>query len=343
MKPTRRVMITGGAGFVGSNLAAALLRAGAAVDCVDNLVTGRLDAIQELRAHPRFRFLKQDVSQLEFLSMGLATRYDEIYHLACPTGVPNIRTLGEEMVQACSRGTEHVLKIACAHAARLVYTSSAEVYGDPSEFPQREGYCGNVDPVGPRSAYEEGKRFGETLVRLYADKYQVDGKIVRIFNTYGVGMSPDDTRVIPRFLRHLREGKRFVVYGDGTQTRTHLYIDDLIEALVRVAHHGARGEVYNVGGERQLTILELIEVLRAQTPLRIEVEHAPHFIEDHRGRLPVTTKVRELGWQPRVELPDGLRRMMASWELPLTTDSTDRPARPRPTRVKLADEELVTP
>ena len=327
MEPTRRVLITGGAGFVGSNLSAALLRAGARVDCVDNLSTGRIEAIQPLRENPRFRFFKQDVAHVEFLHTRLGTRYDEIFHLACPTGVPNIRTLGEEMALACSRGTEHVLQLACAHDARVVYASSAEVYGDPAESPQAEGYCGNVDPIGPRSAYEEGKRFGETLVRLFAEKYQVNGKIVRIFNTFGPGMSPDDTRVIPHFLRLLREGRNIIVYGDGTQTRTHLYVDDLLAGLVRVAEHGARGEVYNIGGERQLSILELIEILRAQTPIPIEVEHRPHFIADHGGRLPVTTRMRALGWEPRVSLPEGLRRMLSSWNMPITELAPIRPAR----------------
>jgi nucleoside-diphosphate-sugar epimerase len=347
MDRQRHVLITGGAGFVGSNLAAALLREGAAVDVIDNLSTGRIEAIQVLRSDPRFRFFKQDVSQPELMRIGLATRYDEIYHLACPTGVPNIKTLGEEMVQACSHGTEQVLKLACTHGARLVYSSSAEVYGDPAEFPQREAYCGNVDPIGPRSAYEEGKRFGETLVRLYADKYRVDGKIVRIFNTYGVGMSPEDTRVIPRFLQLIRAGRKIVVYGDGTQTRTHLYIDDLLAALVRVAREGEAGAVYNVGGDSELSILGLVAILRELTPLPVVVEHRPHFIEDHRGRLPVTTRIRELGWEPKVTLRDGLRRMLASWDIPLVNGvevaatRAGRGLRAELAATRAADEETV--
>jgi nucleoside-diphosphate-sugar epimerase len=341
MDHARRVLITGGAGFVGSNLAARLVGDGACVDCADNLVTGRIEAIQALRTNPRFRFLKLDVSRPEFLQLGLATRYDEVYHLACPTGVPNIRTLGEEMVAACSHGTENVLRIACAHDARLVYTSSAEVYGDPGESPQAERYCGNVDPVGPRSAYEEGKRFGETLVRLYAEKYRTNGKIARVFNTYGRGMSPYDTRVIPQFLRRIREGHSIIVYGDGKQTRTHLYVDDLVAALIRVAHDGVRGEVYNVGGDRELTILELVEILRGVTPLPVQIEHRPHFIEDHRGRLPATSKVRALGWEPRVPLPEGLRRMLVSFGMPVRGEPPEDRAARRAN--PLAREEVVAP
>lgn len=313
----RRVLITGGAGFIGSQVAKELLASGAQVDCLDSLITGRIDTIFPLRAFATFRFLKMDITQPEFSRHALGTRYDEIYHLACPTGVPNIRTFGEEMIRTCSLGTEHVLQIASAHGAKVVYTSSAEVYGNPEVFPQREDYCGNVDPCGPRGAYEEGKRFGETLVRLYAEKYRVDGKIVRIFNTFGVGMSPNDSRVIPRFLRRIRDGESITIYGDGTQTRTHLYVDDLVAGLRLILTKGVAGEVYNVGGERQLSILELVETIRSLTPLPVPVEHAPHFIEDHAGRLPMVEKIRALGWQPRTSVREGLRRMMVSYGIPV--------------------------
>lgn len=317
MGQERRVLVTGGAGFIGSHLAKELLAEHAHVDCVDSLITGRIDTILPLRAFPTFRFLKMDITEPAFLRHALASRYDAIYHLACPTGVPNIKTFGEEMIRTCSLGTEHVLQIACAHDAKLIYTSSAEVYGNPEVFPQPEDYCGNVDPCGPRGAYEEGKRFGETLVRLYADKYRVDGKIVRIFNTFGAGMSPHDSRVIPQFLRRIRDGLPITIYGDGSQTRTHLYVDDLIAALRLILVRGAAGSVYNVGGERQLSILELVETIRSLTPMPIRVEHAPHFIEDHAGRLPMLDKVRALGWQQRVTVREGLRRMLASYDMPV--------------------------
>lgn len=324
MNDGKKVLITGGAGFIGSKLAEVLVRQGAHVDCVDNLITGRVEAIQVLRQSRRFRFCKMDVTDSAFLNSALNARYDEIYHLACPTGVPNIGRYGENMVRACSVGTEHVLEIACAYNARLLYASSAEVYGDPAEFPQREEYCGNVDPIGPRSAYEEGKRFGETLAHLYADKYLVDTRIVRIFNTFGVGMSPDDSRVIPHFLKRIREHQPIIVYGDGTQTRTHLYVDDLTAALMLVMTDGARGEVYNVGGERQVSILELVDIIRDLTPLPVEVEHRPHFIEDHGGRLPITSKVKALGWQPQVSLQEGLRKMLLSCGMPVRPTVTEK-------------------
>lgn len=312
----KTVLVTGGAGFIGSNLCAALLADDAHVDCVDNLITGRIEAIQHLRASPRFRLLQMDVTDPAFLPMSMSTRYDEIYHLACPTGVPNIKTYGEEMLRTCSTGTERVLQIARAHYARVIYTSSAEVYGNPVIFPQGEDYYGNVNSVGPRSAYEEGKRYGEALTRLYSEKYCVDAKIVRIFNTFGPGMSPEDTRVMPRFLKRIRERQAITVYGDGKQTRTYLYIDDLIAGLQIIMARGRSGEVYNIGGEQQLSIVELIEMLRGLTPMPFKVKFRPHFIEDHSGRLPMTNKLRELGWRPRVDIATGLRRMLVSFGIP---------------------------
>lgn len=323
MQNRKTVLVTGGAGFIGSNLCTALVKDDVHVDCVDNLITGRLEAVQHLRSSNRFRLLQMDITDPAFFSMSLSTRYDEIYHLACPTGVPNIKTYGEEMLRTCSTGTERVLQIARAHYAKVIYTSSAEVYGNPVIFPQSEDYFGNVNSVGPRSAYEEGKRYGEALTRLYSEKYCVDAKIVRIFNTFGVGMSPDDSRVVPRFLKRIRDRQSIIVYGDGKQTRTYLYIDDLISALQTVMARGRSGEVYNIGGEQQHSIIELIEMIRSLTPMPVKVKYRPHFIEDHSGRLPMTARVRELGWQPRVDILTGLRRMLASYGI-ATYDGDDR-------------------
>jgi nucleoside-diphosphate-sugar epimerase len=319
----KTVLVTGGAGFIGSNLCASLLKDDVYVDCVDNLITGRVEAIQHLRSSHRFRLLQMDITDPAFFLMALNTRYDEVYHLACPTGVPNIKTYGEQMLRTCSTGTEHVLQIARTHNAKIIYTSSAEVYGNPVIFPQSEEYCGNVNSVGPRSAYEEGKRYGEALTRLYSEKYCADAKIVRIFNTFGVGMSPEDSRVMPRFLKQIRDRESIIVYGDGKQTRTYLYVDDLISALQIVMARGRSGGVYNIGGEQQHSIVELIEIIRSLTPAPVKVQYRPHFIEDHSGRQPMTSKVKELGWQPRVDIATGLRRMLVSWDIP-TYDADDR-------------------
>lgn len=317
MSYNKKILIAGGAGFIGSNLSKALLDAGAFVDCVDSLITGRIGSIESLRSNKRFRYFKFDITDRDFFNTFSNEHYDEIYHLACPTGVPNIQVYGEEMLKTCSIGTDNILKLACTHNAKVLYTSSAEVYGDPEVFPQHEEYCGNVHPTGPRSAYEEGKRFSEALVRAYVDKYQLDAKIVRIFNTFGIGMSPDDTRVIPRFLKLIKQGKKIEIYGDGKQTRTHLYVDDLIAGLMTVQEKGCAGEVYNIGGDNQLTIAGLAELIRNLTPLNVDVEYHPHFIEDHSGRHPLVSKVKKLGWEPRIDITEGLIRMLPRYGVPV--------------------------
>jgi len=319
----KKVLVTGGAGFIGSNLSKTLLDTGASVDCVDSLITGRIESIASLRSNKRFRYFKFDITDRDFFNTFAKEHYDEIYHLACPTGVPNIQLYGEEMLKTCSIGTDNILRLACTHNAKVLYTSSAEVYGDPEVFPQHEEYCGNVHPTGPRSAYEEGKRFSETLVRSYAEKYQIDAKIVRIFNTFGIGMSPDDTRVIPRFLKLIKEGKKIIIYGDGTQTRTHLYVDDLIAGLLMVQEKGCAGEVYNVGGDKQLTIADLAELIKSLTTLNVDIEYQPHFIEDHSGRQPMVSKVKELGWDRYIDVSEGLIRMLPSYGVPVRDDVRD--------------------
>ncbi|HID82905.1 MAG TPA: NAD-dependent epimerase/dehydratase family protein [Chromatiales bacterium] len=313
MLTKKRIMVTGGAGFVGSNLCRYLLEKGSIVDCVDNLITGRRESISALEENESFQFFETDISDPDFVSMFKENNYDEVLHLACPTGVPNIAPMAEEMLVTCSTGTDNVLKLAHNNNAKLVYTSSAEVYGDPEVFPQTECYNGNVDPVGPRSAYEEGKRFSESLVSMYAKKYQVPARIVRLFNTFGTGMSPDDTRVIPQFLKQIRLGQKITIYGDGNQNRAHMHVNDLIQALMLVMEKGTPGEVYNIGGSTQMTIRELAELIDSLTPMPVDIEYRPHFIEDHGGRLPDTTKVRKLGWAPCISTTEGLLEMMPNY------------------------------
>jgi nucleoside-diphosphate-sugar epimerase len=321
MKIRKRILITGGAGFIGSNLSKVLLNKGEYVDCVDNLITGRIEAINSLRSYHRFRFFKLDVSDTAFFNTFIDNKYTDIYHLACPTGVPNIKTFGEEMLKTCSSGTENILRLACAHNAKVLYSSSAEVYGNPEIFPQSEDYHGNVNPVGPRSAYEEGKRFSEALIVMYVDKYKIDAKIVRIFNTFGIGMSQEDSRVIPRFLKNIRKGENLVIYGDGSQTRTHLYVDDLISGLLLVMERGCCGGVYNIGGEEQLSVADLAIAIKKLSNATVDIEYHPHFIEDHSDRLPMTTKVKALGWKPIIKVAEGLLRMLSSYGIPVNINN----------------------
>jgi nucleoside-diphosphate-sugar epimerase len=304
------VLVTGGAGFVGTNLCKALLRKGFVVYAVDNLITGKRENITPLLKHDNFFFLKLDVVTPRFSDTFSRIPVGQVFHLACPTGVPNIKKLGEEMLMTCSAGTLNVLELARIHKAKILYTSSAEVYGQPEVTPQHEDYCGHVHPLGPRSAYEEGKRFSETLALLYVEKYEVPAKIVRIFNTYGPGMSLSDTRVIPQFLNSVITGEDFCVYGDGLQTRTHLYVDDLLEGLFLIMEKGLPGEAYNVGGQKQTTIKELAETVIKLTGNKNKIIFKPHFIEDHKHREPSTKKVQSLGWRQSVPIEEGLKRMM---------------------------------
>ncbi len=303
-----RYLIAGGAGFVGTNLARRLLETGAMVDCVDNLSTGRKANVADLARYPNFNFIKLDIADTASCNRLLRRRYSHIYNLACPTGVPNIALLGEEMLMVSSVGTLNLLKVARRSKASYLFASTAEVYGDPEVFPQPESYVGKVDPVGPRSPYEEGKRFGEALTRFWGRKHNVDVRIVRIFNTYGPAMSPDDQRVIPQMLSRLIAGKPVPIYGDGAQTRTFLHVDDLVDGLMTVMENGANAEVYNIGGDTQISICELFDLAKMATGLAGRAEFANHFIADHRGRCPDTTKVRELGWRPCVSLVDGIRQ-----------------------------------
>jgi len=205
------VLITGGAGFIGRNLCQALLAKDYQVYVVDNLITGRIENIEPLLKNKKFHFFKLDIIKSKFKKIFSYIPLKQIYHLACPTGVPNIQKFAKEMTLVNSLGTINVLELVRKHKAKLIFASSCEVYGEPKVFPQGESYCGNVDPIGPRSPYEEGKRFSEALIATYLKKYNLDARILRIFNTYGPGMSLEDQRVIPRFLKSITEDKSFII------------------------------------------------------------------------------------------------------------------------------------
>lgn len=303
----KRVLISGGAGFIGSNLAKRLLSSNYYVIVVDNFITSSGKNLEVLSKHRNFVFIKHDItSEFTLAQIKLIGKVDEIFHLACPTGVPNLLPLAEQMLLTCSVGTRNILEIAKKTKAKVMFTSSSEVYGNPKEFPQTEAYTGNVNPTDVRSPYEEGKRFSESIVSMYVRKYGVDAKIVRIFNTYGPCMSLTDTRVIPRFLSLVKENKPLTVHGDGKQTRTFCYIDDLINGLLFVLEKGSVGEVYNVGSDNQLTIRELAELIRLVTKTKSKLEFVKRANHDHDGRLPDLAKIKSLGWQSTVGIYEGL-------------------------------------
>ncbi len=300
-----RILVTGGAGFIGSNLCQRLLKQGHEVVAVDNLITSTGKNVQSFKNHPKF--IKHDITKPLTISNKLLA-INQIYHLACPTGVPNMGPLALEMLLTCSVGTRNILELARKLNAKFLFTSSSEIYGDPEVFPQTEGYTGNVNPTGARSPYEEGKRFSESLIAAYVRKYKIDAKIVRVFNTYGPQMSEKDTRVIPRFLRQALASQPLPVQGDGLQERTFCYVTDLVDGLIMIADKGKAGEVYNLGSDKKISILELAKLILKLTNSKSQIKFVSRPDHDHQSRLPALTKVKKLGWSPKTTLEAGLSK-----------------------------------
>jgi nucleoside-diphosphate-sugar epimerase len=301
------VLVAGGAGFVGSNLVSKLLDQDRRVHCIDNFSTGHLSAVTKFAKNEKFKLFRGDITDGDFMATLEDYQYSEVFNLACPTGVPNIAPLGEAMLLTSSIGSMNMLQLARTNEAKYLFTSTAEIYGDPEVVPQVESYNGNVDPVGPRSPYEEGKRFGEAFTAHYARKYGLDARIIRVFNTYGPNMSPSDTRVIPQMLSLMALQKPVTIYGDGSNTRTFLHVDDLIRGFQISMNRKQCGEVYNIGGDIEMPILELFKLCKLISSYKANPIFKPHFIEDHHRRLPNTARIRSLGWKPQVSMKVGIK------------------------------------
>ena len=302
-------LVTGGAGFLGSHLCEALLAKGHRVICLDNLETGSLANIEGLR-DDAFSFLHHDVSE----PIAIDEPLDFVYHLAALASPIDYMRLPLHSLKTGSYGTHHALGVAKWKRARFLLASTSEVYGDPEVHPQPETYWGNVNPIGPRGVYDEAKRYAEALTMAYHRQQGVDTSIVRIFNTYGPKMRPNDGRAIPNFLSQALAEKPLTVYGDGSQTRSFCYVDDLIRGLVLLAESGEHLPV-NIGNPGEYTILQLAEAVLAATgsPSQILYEALP--VDDPQVRQPDITRARQiLGWQPEIELDEGLRRTLASLE-----------------------------
>lgn len=310
------ILVTGAAGFIGGSLCDHLLQEGNEVWAVDNFVTGSPIKTQQLSRYPNFHFLHTDITDQKFTDFFLdQPSINQIYHLACPTGVPNIKRLALAIMDTCSLGTTNVLKVAQHHRASLVFTSSSEIYGDPLVFPQSEIYTGNVDPLGARGPYEEGKRFAEALIVSFGQRFHLPVKIVRLFNVYGPGMLTTDSRVIPQFIDRALSNQPMVVYGDGRQIRTFCFVSDIIAGLKLVMRVGAAGTVYNLGSDQELSILELAQLIIQLTDSKSQISFVPHPIQDHHRRRPDLTKIKHLGWQPIIQLSDGLSEMIVQSHL----------------------------
>ena len=301
------VVITGGAGFLGSHLSERLLADGCSVICLDNFCTGAVDNVAHLIENPAFRLIRYDVS--EYLHVGGPV--DAVLHFASPASPVDYLELPIATLKVGSIGTMHALGLARGKGARFLLASTSEVYGDPLVHPQGEDYWGNVNPIGPRGVYDEAKRFSEALTVAYRKNHDVDTKIVRIFNTYGPRMRPNDGRAIPTFICQALRGEPITVSGDGSQTRSVCYVGDMVEGILRMLRSPHPGPV-NLGNPAELTVLELAETIRQMTGSQSPITFVPRPQDDPMVRQPRIDLASELlGWKPEVDLPEGLARTIA--------------------------------
>lgn len=299
-----RVLVTGGSGFIGSHMCERLLNDGYDVLCVDNYYSSTKDNITHLLDHPRFELLRHDVT------FPLYVEVDEIYHLACPASPIHYQRDPVQTTKTAVHGSINMLGLAKRTGAKILLTSTSEVYGDPLVHPQTEDYWGNVNPIGPRACYDEGKRAAETLFFDYRRQHNLPIKVVRLFNTYGPRMHPNDGRVVSNFIVSALQNRPLPVYGDGSQTRSFCYVDDLVDGLVAMMNspEDVIGPI-NLGNPGEFTIAELADLVLQQIPSKAGIEHLPLPTDDPIRRQPDITRAKEtLGWQPTIELSDGLTR-----------------------------------
>jgi dTDP-glucose 4,6-dehydratase len=297
-----RVLVTGGAGFIGSHLCDALLGQGHSVVCVDNLLTGALRNIEHLKIEPRFEFLEIDVNQPYDAG---AVQY--IFHFASPASPVDYMEHGIETLKVGSLGSFHSLELAKKYGAKYMLASTSECYGDPLEHPQKETYWGHVNPIGPRSVYDESKRFAEAVTAAYRRYHRVDTRILRIFNTYGPRLQLNDGRVISNFMKQALRGDSLTVYGDGTQTRSFCYVSDEVDGILRLAKADHPGPV-NIGNPSEFTILECAHMVLRVTESQSKIINEPLPQDDPKQRRPDITLARELlGWEPKISLEQGLK------------------------------------
>ncbi len=313
----RRILVTGGSGFLGSHLCEKLLASGCQILCVDNFFTGARRNIEHLLDHKHFELLRHDISHPLFVEV------DEIYNLACPASPIHYQRDPVQTTKTSVLGAYNMLGLAKRLHCKILQASTSEVYGDPAEHPQTEGYWGNVNPIGSRSCYDEGKRCAETLFFDYYRQHSVNIKIARIFNTYGPRMHPNDGRVVSNFIVQALLGKDITVHGNGNQTRSFCYVDDLVEAMVLIMEsaEGVTGPI-NIGNPTEFTILELAKTVINLTNSKSQIIRLPLPQDDPKQRRPDITRARELlDWQPAIALKEGLQRTIAYFETLLRNGS----------------------
>ncbi|WP_035066359.1 UDP-glucuronic acid decarboxylase family protein [Nitratidesulfovibrio termitidis] len=309
----KRILVTGGAGFIGSHLCRRLLDRGAEVLCVDNFFTGSRDHVQEMQDHPRFELLRHDIT------FPLYVEVDEIYNLACPASPIHYQFDPVQTTKTCVHGSINMLGLAKRVKARILQASTSEVYGDPETHPQTEDYWGRVNPIGPRSCYDEGKRCAETLFSDYHRQHGVPIRIARIFNTFGPRMHPNDGRVVSNFILQALQDKPITIYGDGSQTRSFCYVDDMVDGLTALMHAPDNADdahlPVNLGNPEERTILNLAEIIIEFVNSRSTIDFRPLPQDDPRRRRPDIAQAKEkLGWEPKVSMEEGLRKTVEYFE-----------------------------
>lgn len=299
-------LVTGGAGFIGSHLCNALIKKGYKVICVDNLITGSRENIKHLRQNKNFEFIKKDIANGRLN----VSKVDHIYHLASPASPIDYQNYPEETALTNSVGTINILTLARKTGARFLLASTSEIYGDPLKHPQKETYWGNVNSFGPRSCYDESKRFAETVTYIYLRKYALDARVVRIFNTYGPRMQRDDGRVISNFINQAIEGKPLTVYGDGSQTRSFCYISDMVEGIYgAMFEKGTKGEIFNLGNPEEYSVINLAHKIKKLTGSKSKIVFSALPPDDPMQRQPDISKAKKLlNWSPKVSLTEGLKK-----------------------------------
>jgi len=294
------ILVTGGAGFIGSWLCESLLEKGYQVVCVDSLITGEKGNIEGLMGNENFRFIQHDIAKpLEIKGI------EYVFHLASPVDYYKFPL---ETMLVNSLGTLNMLELARKQDAKFLLASTSEVYGDPEEHPQREDYWGNVNPVGKRSCYDESKRFAEALSMVYFRKYGVGVKIARIFNTYGPRMRKDDGRAVPNFITQALQGKDITVYGDGNQTRSFCYVSDMVEGIETVMFKAKAGDVFNLGNPEEFKIIEFARLVKELTGSESNIAFMNLPEDDPKKRRPDITKAKKLGWEPKTDIKTGLEK-----------------------------------
>ncbi|MGB9911217.1 MAG: UDP-glucuronic acid decarboxylase family protein [Microgenomates group bacterium] len=300
----KTALVTGAAGFIGSNLCLKLLKLKIKVIGVDNFISGQKKNIEELKKYKNFDFIYHDIIK----PLKIKEKIEEIWNLACPASPPDYSQFPIETLLVSSYGVKNMLDLAREKKAKFLHTSTSEVYGDPLVHPQKESYWGNVNPIGPRSCYDEGKRFAESLIENYRKKFGLETKIVRIFNTYGPRMRPDDGRVVSNFIVQALKGEPLTVYGDGSQTRSFCYIDDLIDGLIKMMISNENGPI-NLGNPGEFTVLQLAKLVLKITKSKSKIVFLPLPKDDPKQRRPDISLAKEkLGWEPKIKLEEGLKR-----------------------------------